>query len=52
MSVARYASRCLSILIFSAIAVCVFAQAPSAEFTPEVGQSGKDVVWEIGRAHV
>jgi len=45
MSVARYASRCLSILIFSAIAVCAFAQAPSAEFTPEVGQSGKDVVW-------
>jgi hypothetical protein len=30
MSVARYASRCLSILIFSAIAVC---------------QQGKDVVW-------
>src|SRR5258708_1119761 len=45
MSVTRYASRCLSILIFSAIAVCAFAQAPSAEFTPEVGQSGKDVVW-------
>src|SRR5258707_4274741 len=45
MSVAHYASRCLSILIFSAIAVCAFAQAPSAEFTPEVGQSGKDVVW-------
>jgi SAM-dependent methyltransferase len=45
MSVARYASRCLSTLIFSAIAVCAFAQAPSAEFTPEVGQSGKDVVW-------
>ena len=22
-----------------------FAQAPSAEYTPEVGQSGKDVVW-------
>jgi hypothetical protein len=45
MSVARYASRCLSILLFSAIALCAFAQAPSAEFTPEVGQSGKDVVW-------
>src|SRR5712672_4501291 len=45
MSVARYASRCLSIPILSAIAVCAFAQAPSAEFTPEVGQSGKDVVW-------
>src|SRR5712671_3738116 len=45
MSVARYASRCLSIPILSAIAVCAFAQAPSAEFTPEVGQQGKDVVW-------
>jgi hypothetical protein len=45
MSVARCASRFLSILIFSAIAVCAFAQAPGAEFTPEVGQSGKDVVW-------
>jgi len=45
MSVWRSASRCLSILIFSATAVCAFAQAPSAEFTPEVGQSGKDVVW-------
>jgi hypothetical protein len=45
MSVARYASRCLSIPILSAIAVCAFAQAPGAEFTPEVGQSGKDVVW-------
>src|SRR6267142_6770388 len=45
MSVWRSASQCFSILIFSAIAVCAFAQAPSAEFTPEVGQSGKDVVW-------
>jgi len=45
MSVVRYANRCLSILIFSAIAVCAFAQAPSTEFAPEVGQSGKDVVW-------
>jgi hypothetical protein len=45
MSVWRYASRCSSILIFSAIAVGALAQAPSAEFTPEVGQSGKDVVW-------
>src|SRR6266513_4120761 len=45
MSVERCASRFLSIPIFSAIAVCAFAQAPSAEFTPEVGQSGKDVVW-------
>ena len=45
MSVWRSASRCLSILIFSATAVCAFAQAPSAEYSPEVGQSGKDVVW-------
>jgi hypothetical protein len=45
MSVWRSASQCLSILIFSAIAASAFAQAPSAEFTPEVGQSGKDVVW-------
>ena len=45
MSVWRSASRCSSILIFSAIAACAFAQAPSAEYTPEVGQSGKDVVW-------
>jgi len=39
------ASRSLSTLIFSAIAVCAFAQTPNAEFKPEVGQSGKDVVW-------
>src|SRR3989442_4282012 len=45
MRVWRSASRCVSILIFSATAVCAFAQAPSAEYTPEVGQSGKDVVW-------
>jgi len=45
MSVRRIASQFLSILFFSAIAVCALAQAPRAEFTPEVGQSGKDVVW-------
>jgi len=45
MSVWRSASRCSSILILSATAVCAFAQAPSPEYTPEVGQSGKDVVW-------
>jgi SAM-dependent methyltransferase len=39
------ASRSLLTLIFSAIAVCAFAQTPQAEFKPEVGQSGKDVVW-------
>src|SRR5438270_1603574 len=45
MSVWRSASRCFSILILSAIALCAFAQAPSVEYTPEVGQAGKDVVW-------
>ena len=45
MSVWRSASRCSSILILSALAVCASAQAPSAEYAPEVGQSGKDVVW-------
>src|SRR5258706_11884652 len=44
MSVLRPA-RLLSTLAFSAIAICAFAQAPKAEFQPEVGQSGKDVVW-------
>src|SRR5713101_4048366 len=39
------ASRSLVTLIFSAVAVCAFAQTPNAEFKPEVGQSGKDVVW-------
>src|SRR5467141_4456658 len=39
------ASRSLAALVFSAIAVCAFAQAQDAEFKPEVGQSGKDVVW-------
>src|SRR6266581_3170224 len=45
MTVWRFTSRWLSALVFSAIAVCAFAQAPDAEFKPEVGQSGKDVVW-------
>src|SRR3989441_11011408 len=45
MTVWRFTSRWLSALIFSAIAVCAFAQTPEAEFKPEVGQSGKDVVW-------
>jgi hypothetical protein len=36
----------LLVLIVSAMAVCAHAQAPAAqEFTPSVGQSGKDVVW-------
>src|SRR6266508_1365756 len=45
MTVWRFTSRWLSALVFSAIAVCAFAQAPDAEFKPEVGQSGKDVDW-------
>jgi SAM-dependent methyltransferase len=35
----------LSALALSAIATCAFAQSPKAEFQPEIGQSGKDVVW-------
>src|SRR6267142_7183663 len=38
-------ARLLSALALSAIAASAFAQAPKAEFQPEVGQSGKDVVW-------
>jgi len=46
MTTARHcASRSLATLIFSAIAVCAFAQTPNTEYKPEVGQSGKDVVW-------
>ena len=44
MSVSRSARLWLSTLALSAIAVCAFAQS-KAEFQPEVGQSGKDVVW-------
>ena len=44
MSVSRSARLGLSALALSAIAVCAFAQT-KAEFQPEVGQSGKDVVW-------
>src|SRR5690242_15266319 len=43
MSVSRPA-RWLSTLALSATAVCACAQ-PGTEFQPEVGQSGKDVVW-------
>ncbi len=40
------ARRRLWTLIFSAIATCALAQQPATqEFTPEVGQHGKDVVW-------
>jgi SAM-dependent methyltransferase len=45
MSALRSASRWASALFFSAVAVCAQAQAPNTDFTPEVGQSGKDVVW-------
>jgi hypothetical protein len=45
MFVRLFASRGLSALTFAAIAVCSFAQTPKAEFKPEVGQAGKDVVW-------
>jgi len=38
-------ARLLSALALSAIAAFAFAQSPKAEFQPEVGQSGKDVVW-------
>ena len=45
MSESRCARLWLSALAFSATAVGAFAQAPQAEFQPEVGQQGKDVVW-------
>jgi methyltransferase family protein len=45
MSVWRPLRLSLSTLAFSAVAVCAFAQTPKHEFQPEVGQSGKDVVW-------
>jgi SAM-dependent methyltransferase len=45
MSVWRHARLCLSTLALSAIALCAVAQTPQVEYQPEVGQSGKDVVW-------
>jgi SAM-dependent methyltransferase len=45
MHVRHSARLWLSTLALSAIAVCAHAQAPKTEFHPEVGQSGKDVVW-------
>src|SRR5262245_29994800 len=45
MSVSRPARLWLSTLALSAFAACALAQTPKAEFQPEVGQSGKDVVW-------
>src|SRR5262245_931983 len=44
MSVSRSARLWLSTLALSAIAVGAYAQA-NPDFQPEVGQSGKDVVW-------
>src|SRR3972149_1420234 len=34
----------LSALVFSSLAACAYAQT-QAEYKPEVGQAGKDVVW-------
>lgn len=45
MSMSRPARLWLSTLAFSTVAACAFAQSPKTEFQPEVGQSGKDVVW-------
>jgi hypothetical protein len=39
------ASRWTLVFLLSAATHCVLAQAPAQGFTPEVGQSGKDVVW-------
>jgi len=41
----RSAARWGYALFFSAASACVQAQAPDSSYTPEVGQSGKDVVW-------
>ena len=46
MTLLRCTRQWLLVLVVSAIAVCAHAQAPATqEFTPSVGQSGKDVVW-------
>ena len=47
MPVSRFLRRSLLALCLSAIAGVAFAQTPSNQkpFVPEVGQSGKDVVW-------
>ena len=46
MTALRCTRQWLLVLVVSAIAVCAHAQAPATqEFTPSVGQSGKDVVW-------
>ncbi|OGA09747.1 MAG: RNA methyltransferase [Betaproteobacteria bacterium RIFCSPLOWO2_02_FULL_65_20] len=46
MTAWRGARQGLLVLVVSAMAICAHAQAPAKqEFTPTVGQSGKDVVW-------
>jgi SAM-dependent methyltransferase len=45
MSVLRSASRWTPALLFATVIVCAQARAANADYTPEVGQSGKDVVW-------
>jgi len=46
MNALRCTRQWLLVLVVSAIAVGAHAQAPAAqEFTPSIGQSGKDVVW-------
>jgi SAM-dependent methyltransferase len=45
MSVWRSVRLSLSVFALCAISAGVFAQTPKHEFQPEVGQSGKDVVW-------
>ncbi|HTQ73810.1 MAG TPA: class I SAM-dependent methyltransferase [Burkholderiales bacterium] len=45
MSVSRAARLGLSALALSGFVACALAQTPKAEFQPEVGQQGKDVVW-------
>lgn len=46
MSLSRFALGPLLMLGLSLAAAAVFAQAqPKAEFTPQIGQAGKDVIW-------
>jgi SAM-dependent methyltransferase len=45
MSVRRSAKLWSSTLVLCAIALSTFAQTPTAEYEPQIGQSGKDVVW-------
>ena len=46
MSVHRFASVALSLLIgFAPLTACAQAQPKAADYTPQVGQAGKDVIW-------